>query len=62
MNAPIVALPDPFVDLRGRHFATVLADPPWLFTNKTGLPAAKPQQVIEGPRKSLAQDLNELGF
>src|SRR6516164_10212675 len=27
------------------------------------LPPAKPQQVIEGPRKSLAQDLNdELGF
>jgi N6-adenosine-specific RNA methylase IME4 len=36
MDATIVAPPNPFVDLHGRHFATILADPPWLFTNKTG--------------------------
>ena len=35
MDAP-VAPPNPFVGLHGCHFATILADPPWLFTNKTG--------------------------
>jgi len=36
MDVLTVAPPNPFVGLHGRHFATVLADPPWLFTNKTG--------------------------
>ena len=35
MDVP-VAPPNPFMDLHGCHFATILADPPWLFTNKTG--------------------------
>jgi N6-adenosine-specific RNA methylase IME4 len=35
MDAPL-APPNPFADLHGRHFATILADPPWRFTNATG--------------------------
>jgi hypothetical protein len=67
MDASITAPPNPFVNLHGCHFATILADPPRppLPTAEPpdALPAAKPQQVIEGPRKSLARDLNdELGF
>src|SRR5215472_11560445 len=33
---PAVATTAPFADLRGRRFGTILADPPWQFTNKTG--------------------------
>ena len=34
--APVTPIATPFVDLQGRHFGAILADPPWLFANKTG--------------------------
>jgi N6-adenosine-specific RNA methylase IME4 len=33
---PTIPIAAPFADLEGRRFSTVLADPPWEFTNKTG--------------------------
>jgi len=36
MDTPNIEPVSPFMDLHGACFSTILADPPWLFLNKTG--------------------------
>ena len=54
MDAP-VAPPNPFVGLHGCHFATILADPPWLFTNKTGKIAPEHRRLYRYETMTLDQ-------
>jgi len=55
MDVLTVAPPNPFVGLHGRHFATVLADPPWLFTNKTGKVAPEHRRLYRYETMTLDQ-------
>ena len=55
MEATVVAPANPFVDLHGRHFATVLADPPWRFLNATGKIAPEHRRLHRYPTLTLDQ-------
>lgn len=55
-QARAVATLSPSADLRSRvrgHFATLLADPPWQFQNRTGKVAPEHQRLLRYPTLSL---------
>jgi hypothetical protein len=41
---------DLLISVRGRRFATVLADPPWRFTNKSGKVAPEHKRLAPTER------------
>ncbi len=57
-NAPSFAAVDLARFVRGRKFATVLADPPWQFTNRTGKMAPEHRRLARYPTLTLAEIIN----
>lgn len=51
----MIASEDLRESLRGRKFATVLADPPWRFTNRTGKVAPEHRRLSRYPTLSLEE-------
>jgi N6-adenosine-specific RNA methylase IME4 len=72
MSKRIASPSDDFLrDLKGQKFGTVLADPPWQFTNRTGkvapehkrlnrYPTLSLRQIMELPVSSIAQEKSHL--
>jgi N6-adenosine-specific RNA methylase IME4 len=55
LDAPAIPASTPFAGLPRSHFATVLADPPWPFTNSTGKIAPEHKRLFRYSIMSLAE-------
>jgi len=55
----MTAAEDMLKHLKGKHFGTILADPPWRFTNRTGKMAPEHQRLLRYPTMEL-EDIMEL--
>lgn len=51
----MTAAEDMIKRLKGQHFGTILADPPWRFTNRTGKMAPEHQRLLRYPTMELEE-------
>lgn len=58
-NNPLTPAEDLLSHFHNEHFATILADPPWQFTNRTGKVAPEHKRLLRYPTMTLA-DIEDL--